>query len=255
MLVIISPSKTLDFNTKRNILATTNIRFVNETIELVEVLKQKSAAELSQLMGISSKLAQLNAERYYNWSWPFVNTTSAPAIFAFKGEVYSGLDIESMDVNSLDYCSNHLRIISGFYGLLRPLDIIMPYRLEMGTKLNNSYGGNLYSFWGNKITELLNADLMVSKSKYLVNLASMEYYKAINSQKINAEIITPIFKEYKNGEYKVVSIYAKKARGLMARFIMENKIDNPEHLKAFDIEGYYFNNELSKFNEFVFTRK
>ncbi|ASB47676.1 peroxide stress protein YaaA [Alkalitalea saponilacus] len=255
MLILLSPAKTLDFERRIPDINTTGIQFSAEAQELTGLLKTKSVKELRELMHISDKLAQLNAERFLLWHWPFDEFNVRAAIYAFKGEVYSGLEVDTMQKDAVDYAQKSVRILSGLYGVLRPFDAIMPYRLEMGTKLLNSKGKDLYSFWGDKLTRAINDDLKSEKHQALVNLASQEYYKTIDEKKIERDIITPVFKEFKSGQYKVISIYAKKARGLMTRFIVENRLTNPEDLKAFDLEGYVFNNELSKGTDLVFTRR
>jgi len=205
------------------------------------------------LMNVSDKIAELNYNRFKRWEEPSKSDSSKQAIYAFKGDVYSGLDAESILENKFDFLQENLRIISGFYGLLRPFDKILPYRLEMGTKLSNSRGNNLYEFWGDNITNLLNNDIE-DENSYVVNLASNEYFKSIKKNKLKNEIITPIFKEFKNGTYKTIAIYAKKARGLMSRFIIDNKIQKPENLKTFNLERYSFDNNLSDDYNYVFTR-
>jgi cytoplasmic iron level regulating protein YaaA (DUF328/UPF0246 family) len=254
MLVLISPAKTLDFKSGIKITNSTEIRFADEAITLINILRQYSSVELGQLMNISSDLAELNVNRFLQWHWPFDKHNSRQAIFAFKGEVYTCLDARSFDEQTISYSQNSLRILSGLYGLLRPLDAILPYRLEMGTEIKVKSINGLYSFWGNKITELLASDLRQSGYQDVVNLASNEYSKAVDFKKLQATIITPVFKDYKNNDYKVLSFFAKKARGWMARFILENRITNPEDLKAFETGGYHYNNNLSNGYELVFTR-
>jgi hypothetical protein len=253
MITLISPAKTL----KTDIPAIENSNLpilISNSKKLVSLLKKQKPNQLSELMGISAKLAQLNYERYQQWKYPFPENLMLNAIFAFKGEVYSGIDIDSFTAEQLEYCQNHLRILSGLYGLLKPMDTILPYRLEMGTKLKIGEMKNLYAFWGDKISNLLNKELKYSKETTIINLASNEYFKSINTNIINADIVTPIFKENKSGNYKVISIFAKKARGLMTRFIMHNRIEKVEDLKCFDLEGYFFNTKLSSNHELVFTR-
>ena len=203
-------------------------------------------------MNVSDKIAELNYNRFKTWEDPSNSKTSKQAIYAFKGDVYSGLDAESIDEDKFDYLQNSLRIISGYYGLLRPFDQILPYRLEMGTKLENENGNNLYKFWGDKITDVLNEDL--DTNDIIVNLASDEYFKSINKDKIKSKIITPVFKEFKNGLYKVIAIYAKKARGLMSRFLIERKSTSIDDIKLFNINGYSFDSNLSNDSQLVFTR-
>ena len=255
MHIVISPAKTLDLKTETPVKDYSEIRFHKESSRLAGILKKKSREELEKLMNISTALGRLNFDRYQNWHYPYSADEGRQAIFAFKGEVYSGLDAYNLPAEAIDFAQDHLTILSGLYGSLRPLDLILPYRLEMGTKLNTPEGANLYKFWGDKITELLNRDMQKTNSSILVNLASNEYFKAINTKKLNAAIVTPVFKDSKNGEYKVISIYAKKARGLMTRYILQNRLTDPEELLGFSEEGYYYNSNLSSENEPVFTRE
>jgi hypothetical protein len=253
MVTLISPSKTLNFDDNNSCNLNTDCRLINHTSELHKILVNFSINDLKDLMNVSDKIAELNYNRFKNWKNPMNSNSSKQAIYAFKGDVYSGLDVESILEDKFDFLQENLRIISGFYGLLRPFDKILPYRLEMSTKLSNSRGKNLYEFWGNNITNLLNNDIE-DENSYVVNLASNEYFKSIKKNKLKNEIITPIFKEFKNGTYKTIAIYAKKARGLMSRFIIDNKIQKPENLKAFNLESYSFDNNLSDNYNYVFTR-
>ena len=253
MVTLISPSKTLNFDDNNSCNLNTDCRLINHTSELHKILVNFSINDLKDLMNVSDKIAELNYNRFKHWEVPSKSDSSKQAIYAFKGDVYSGLDAESILENKFDFLQENLRIISGFYGLLRPFDKILPYRLEMSTKLSNSRGKNLYEFWGNNITNLLNNDIE-DENSYVVNLASNEYFKSIKKNKLKNEIITPIFKEFKNGTYKTIAIYAKKARGLMSRFIIDNKIQKPENLKAFNLERYSFDNNLSDDYNYVFTR-
>ncbi|MFK8103277.1 MAG: peroxide stress protein YaaA [Saprospiraceae bacterium] len=253
MLLVISPAKTLDFSTsaiKKHSLP----RALNESEELIKLLRKKSADDLKSLMSISDKIAALNLERYQQYETPFTEKNAKQALLAFKGDVYTGLSAEDFGSKDFDFAQKHLRILSGLYGLLRPLDLMQAYRLEMGTKLTNPVGKNLYEFWGTKITELLNADLAEQKSKILINLASKEYFKAITLSSLNAEVYDVNFKEKRNGKYKIISFSAKKARGMMCNFVIKNKIKKPAHLKAFDYDDYVFNESLSSEREFIFTR-
>jgi len=206
-------------------------------------------------MNVSTKIADLNFDRYKSWRKKFTESNAKQAILAFKGDVYTGLDAESFKAKDFKFAQAHLRVLSGLYGLLRPLDLMQPYRLEMGTKLKKDAGKKLYEIWGSDITEGLNAQLKKIKSDILINLASNEYFKSVKTKELKAEIITPAFKEFKNGEYKMIGIYAKKARGLLSRYIIENKLSDPEDLKLFNEEGYRFNKKLSKGNNWVVTRK
>lgn len=255
MQIIISPAKSLDFETTiEHQINSTNYRFIEEPQKLVSKLQSLSSEELSLLMKISVKLADLNYNRYKHWHYPFDVIHGKQAMFAFKGDVYTGLDAYSLSNEEVKIAQSKLRILSGLYGLLRPLDLILPYRLEMGIPLNIGGTKNLYDFWGSKISQLLNKDIEENNHKVLVNLASNEYFKSIQKKNIIVPIITPVFKDFKNGEYKMISFYAKKARGLMTRFIIQNNIQNPEDIKAFDLDGYYYNNQLSTNQIPVFTR-
>ncbi len=253
MLLIISPAKTL----KTDIHATEESSvpvLINESKKLASVLKQYKPAQLSELMGISAKLAQLNYERYQEWKTPYNNKESFNAIFAFRGEVFKGIDIDSFSEKELEYTNEHLRILSGLYGILKPMDAILPYRLEMGTKLKLKENNNLYQYWGNHITTSINKNLSELDEDTLINLASEEYFKSINQKMLKANIITPVFKEYKNGKYKVISIFAKKARGMMTRFILKNRIIDPISIKQFAENGYIFNDNMSTTSQFTFVR-
>jgi cytoplasmic iron level regulating protein YaaA (DUF328/UPF0246 family) len=254
MQIIISPAKALDFDTPVKINDYSEYRFIKESKKIASVLKKYAPAQLADLMKISPKLADLNFNRYQYWHHPFEKEEGKQAIFAFNGEVYNGLKASSLSHNEVIIAQSQLRILSGLYGLLRPFDLIIPYRLEMGTKLSVGSFKDLYQFWGNKLTDLLNNDIEENNNKALINLASNEYFKSIKSKNICVPIITPEFKDLKNGTYKVISIYAKKARGLMTRFIIANALTNPDDLKAFDCEGYYYNNQLSTEFKPVFTR-
>lgn len=251
MKVVISPAKSLDETTQSPILEHSKGIFLKEAQLLNAVLKEKSPQQLSELMHISNKLGQLNWERNQQWKLPFTLQNAKQAVFLFKGDVYVGLDAYSIPKEKINYLQNTLRILSGQYGLLKPLDLIQPYRLEMGTKLKVKQHQNLYQFWGNKITKALNNEL---QNEVLINLASNEYFKSIDTKNINSEIITPIFKDYKNGKLKTIAIYAKKARGLMMRYMIDGEITNSESLKHFDKEGYRFDAKLSSKKEWVFTR-
>jgi cytoplasmic iron level regulating protein YaaA (DUF328/UPF0246 family) len=254
MLALISPAKTLDYETALPTDTYTQPRLLAQSQQLIDVCRKLSATEIASLMTVSEKIANLNVERFRDWNADFDFSNARQALFAFKGDVYTGLDAYHLKDQDIDFAQQHLRMLSGLYGLLRPLDLMMPYRLEMGTKLKNSRGHNLYEFWGSIITDQINQDLAEIDAKVLVNLASDEYYKSVNEKKIQAEIIKPVFLDQKNGKYKVISFYAKKARGLMARYLIENKLSQVEQLKAFDSEGYYFDAESSSNKELVFKR-
>ncbi|MGX9608350.1 MULTISPECIES: peroxide stress protein YaaA [Acinetobacter] len=254
MLALISPAKTLDYESALPTDSHTLPRLLAHSQELIDVSRTLSASEIANLMSVSEKIANLNVERFRDWQADFDFSNARQALFAFKGDVYTGLNAYSLKDQDIDYAQQHLRMLSGLYGLLRPLDLMMPYRLEMGTKLKNPRGSNLYEFWGTIITDLINEDLAAAKSELLVNIASDEYYKSVKESKIQAEIIKPVFLDQKNGKYKVISFYAKKARGLMARYIIENKIERAEDLKGFNSDGYYFDADSSLKGELVFKR-
>lgn len=225
---------------------------------LMKDLKAKEPIDLQELMSISDDLAQLNAKRNQDWAWsantPFTGDNAKPAGYLFDGDVYTGLDMYHMDKDTAIYVNEHLGILSGLYGVLKPLDLIQPYRLEMGTKLKNDRGDNLYEFWGEEVTKTINARMADSEDKVLINLASNEYFKVIKKKALNAQIITPRFEDEKNGQYKVISFYAKKARGLMVKYAADNKLTNAEQLKQFDLAGYYYVDELSDDKTWTFRR-
>ncbi|MHA3080029.1 peroxide stress protein YaaA [Acinetobacter sp. ANC 5502] len=255
MLALISPAKTLDYETALPSSNFTQPRLLDQSEQLIEVCRELSASQLASLMSVSEKIAQLNVARFQDWQTEFDFANARQAIFAFKGDVYTGLDAYALNDPQLDFAQQHLRMLSGLYGLLRPLDLMMPYRLEMGTKLHNPRGSNLYEFWGKRITNLIQQDLQQANSNILLNLASDEYYKAVKESELDVQIVKPVFLDQKNGKYKVISFYAKKARGLMARFVIEQKIQQVEDLKAFNSEGYYFDAENSNAKELVFKRE
>lgn len=254
MLTVISPAKTLDYESPLPTAAHSHPGYLEDSAELIAELRKLSPPQVSELMSISDKLGALNFGRYLDWQPNFSPDNARPAVLAFKGDVYTGLEAESLSEDDLNWSQQHLRILSGLYGLLRPLDLMQPYRLEMGTKLANPRGKDLYQFWGSKITEGLNRELAGMKTPVLINLASNEYFKSVQPGKLNADIITPVFKDWKGGKYKIISFYAKKARGLMSRYIIENRIDDPERLKDFDYAGYAFQPAMSSAREWVFTR-
>jgi cytoplasmic iron level regulating protein YaaA (DUF328/UPF0246 family) len=252
MKIVISPAKSLDFETKVPTTQFTQGIFLNEAEKLNVILKKKSPKVLSKLMSISSNLGELNWQRNQDWQLPFSLENARQAIFAFNGEVYNGLDAYALPLEKLEQLQNKLRILSGQYGVLKPLDLMQPYRLEMGTKLKIGRAENLYQFWGEKVTDALNSEL--NKDEAFVNLASNEYFKVIKPKLLKTAIITPIFKDYKDGKLKVISFFAKKARGLMVRYIIDNDVETIEGLKGFNAEGYAFDFNLSNENELVFTR-
>ncbi len=254
MILVLSPAKTLDYDTPTQINTYSQPTMLTQAQELIDQLQGISPQDLAALMKLSDKLAALNVARYGSWQQPFDSNNAKQAVLAFKGDVYSGLDAASLSADDLQWAQAHLRILSGLYGLLRPLDLMQAYRLEMGTKLANAKGKDLYAFWDHQITEQLNQELAQQSHPILVNLASNEYFKAVKKKHLAAEIITPVFKDQKNGQFKIISFYAKKARGLMARWIIENRITDITHIKQFDSAGYYYSNQHSSGNEWVFLR-
>lgn len=255
MLAIISPAKTLDFDTPNPDFAFSLPDLTAYSEQLVEICRQFSPAELGSLMSISDKLASLNVARFAQWQLEHHPQNAKMALFAFKGDVYTGLEAETLSPEQVAFAQQHLRILSGLYGLLRPLDLIQPYRLEMGTKLANPQGKDLYHFWGNLITEHLQQAIDQQGDNILVNLASDEYYGAVKPQNLTAQIIKPIFLDEKNGKFKVISFYAKKARGMMVRFMLEQQPTSVEQLKAFNYGGYWFDEASSNDTELVFKRE
>ena len=254
MLIVISPAKSLNFETPSETSVYTIPEMLDSAEKLVGKLKKLSPKQISKLMGISAELGELNFKRYQSWSLPFTTENAKQALLAFNGDVYQGLDAATLAEEKLVLAQSRLRILSGLYGVLKPLDIIQPYRLEMGTKLKYYKSKDLYEFWNPAITKKINEAVADSGNKVLVNLASNEYFKSINKKKLKAEIVTPDFKDMKNGSYMMISFFAKKARGLMTRFILENNITEVSDLLAFDSEGYNFNSQLSKPGNPVFTR-
>jgi cytoplasmic iron level regulating protein YaaA (DUF328/UPF0246 family) len=254
MLVVISPAKNLDYETAPISQLTSQPDFLPQAAELIEICRTLTPADLSRLMKISDKLAALNVARYASWSTPFTTENAKQAVLAFNGDVYAGLDASSLSEEQLAYGQNHLRILSGLYGVLKPMDLMQPYRLEMGTKLNNNLGRDLYAFWHDSITAALNQQLTDLGTDILVNLASNEYFKSINQQQLEGQILTPAFKDLKNGQYKMISFFAKKARGMMARYIIQHQVTDMEQLKAFDTAGYYYSEQHSKPLAPVFLR-
>lgn len=255
MLIVVSPAKTLDYETPPKTKISTIPDFLDDSQELVNRLRKFSSLDIAELMKVSKKIADLNFDRYEAWNKKFTEKNAKQAVLAFKGDVYTGLDAESFSAADFKFAQKHLRILSGLYGLLRPLDLMQPYRLEMGTKLETDRGKNLYEFWGSTITEGLNKQLKKTKSEHLINLASNEYFRSVKPKELDAEIITPEFKEYKSGDYKMIGIYAKKARGMLSRYIIQNHLTDPEDIKSFNEDGYKFNKQLSKRHKWVFTRK
>lgn len=255
MLAVISPAKTLDFETPAATKKHSEADFLGQSEQLINTMRKQSAKDLSKLMKISPKLAELNVQRFNDWQPPFDADNAKQALLAFKGDVYLGLAAEEYGERDFTYAQKSLRILSGLYGLLKPLDLIQAYRLEMGTKIKNPGGKDLYEFWGSQITEQLNQELKTYKHKALVNLASNEYFKAVQPRLLDTDLITPVFKDYSNGSYKVLSFFAKKARGYMATYMIKNRLTKPEDLKSFDVDGYRFNSDQSDDKRWVFTRK
>lgn len=254
MLTVISPAKTLDFESPINVKTATVPEHLANSKELISQLREMSPQQLGKLMGISRKLAELNTERFKSWQPPFNTDNARQSLLAFKGDVYLGIDVEQYNTRDFNFAQKSLRILSGLYGVLRPMDLIQPYRLEMGTRLANKRGRDLYEFWGDKISHSLADELAGHRNKALVNLASNEYFKSVNPRLLPGTVINPVFKEHHRGEYKVLSFFAKKARGYMASFIVKNRINKPEDLKSFDVDGYRFNENLSNDKNWVFTR-
>lgn len=254
MLVVISPAKKLDYESPTRIRKHSRPDFVAESEKLIRNLRKFSATDLKNLMGINDKIAETNRARYKSWSRDFPPENSRQAILAFMGDVYRGLDARSLNSRDLNYAQSHLRILSGLYGVLRPLDLIQPYRLEMGTQFTTSRGPDLYRFWGSRLAESLNEQAHSVRTRYLVNLASIEYFDSVGGDALDLDVITPVFKERLRGQYRVLGFIAKKSRGMMARYIIRNRIKNPEDLRAFDAGGYAFNEGMSSGGKFVFTR-
>lgn len=255
MLIVISPAKTLDFDAAPAELKHTQPSMLQQSEQLIDILSTKSPTDIEKMMKISPKLAELNVERYHTWSRPFTKKNAKQALLAFKGDVYTGLEAQNFSDTDFEYAQSHLRILSGLYGVLRPLDLMQAYRLEMGTKLENSEGKNLYDFWGSSITDNINKQLKVIDSKTLLNLASNEYFKSVKSQDVAGDIVTPIFKDWKNGQYKIISFYAKKARGVMSAWVLQNQVTDLESLLTFDGSGYQYSQNDSDALNPVFLRK
>lgn len=255
MLIVVSPAKTLDYESALPAgLSPSRPDFLADSAELIAILREKTPAEIATLMSLSDKLAALNVARYQTWQPDFAEPEARPALFAFKGDVYTGLEVERFRTADLAEAQTHLRILSGLYGLLRPLDLMLPYRLEMGTELANARGRHLYDFWGDQLTDALNAALAEQGDDILVNLASNEYFRAVSLKKLAARVITPQFRDEKNGQYKMISFFAKKARGRMTAWLLQNRIRHPDDIRSFDVDGYCFNADLSRADEPVFTR-
>jgi cytoplasmic iron level regulating protein YaaA (DUF328/UPF0246 family) len=253
MLMLISPAKSLNMQATYPQVNTTQARLLEDSQQLIDQLQELTPDDIQELMGVSEKLANLNYQRFQEWSHLDL-AIQCPALYAFQGDVYQGVGADSLTVAEVEFAQQHLRILSGLYGLLKPLDQMQAYRLEMGTKLENVRGANLYTFWGDKISELIKQDMAATQAVELVNLASNEYFKSVKPKLIGHEVITPVFKDYKNGQYKIISFYAKKARGLMVRYAVQNKITQAEGLKNFSSDGYHFEESLSSVKQWVFIR-
>ncbi|WP_290701761.1 peroxide stress protein YaaA [Amphritea sp.] len=255
MLLVISPAKNLDYETPATTSRFTQPQHLEHSSQLIQQLRTYSVQDIAELMKLSDKLSALNVARYESWSQPFNSDNAKQAVLAFNGDVYSGLNAQDFNEDELDFTQKHLRILSGLYGVLKPLDLMQPYRLEMGTKLANGRGQNLYAFWGDIVTDDLNLSLTEEEQPVLVNLASNEYFKSVKPKNLQGRMVTPVFKDWKNGQYKIISFFAKKARGLMCRYAIKNKITDAEQLKNFDLGGYQYDESLSKEDTWVYTRK
>ncbi|MCZ4336255.1 peroxide stress protein YaaA [Shewanella colwelliana] len=255
MLILVSPAKTLDYDSPASTQAYTVPDLLQHSQELIEVCRELTPADIASLMKVSDKIAGLNAARFASWQPDFTLNNAKQALFAFRGDVYTGLDADNLSPESLARAQNQLRILSGLYGLLRPLDLMQAYRLEMGTRLANPRGSNLYQFWGDIVTEQVNSALAEQGDEIIVNLASNEYFKAVKPKLLKGQLITPVFKDKKNGQYKVISFFAKKARGMMVRYMLDNEVNSIEQLIKFDVAGYYYSDTESSSNEPVFLRE
>jgi cytoplasmic iron level regulating protein YaaA (DUF328/UPF0246 family) len=253
MLIVLSPAKSLDLDTPSPTALRTTPEFIDQAAELVKVLRAYSPAQVSELMSLSDQLAVLNVTRYASWHPDHAD--GHQAIMAFNGDVYAGFDARTLSAGQIGFAQDHVRILSGLYGLLRPLDLIHPYRLEMGTRLANPRGKNLYEFWGETVTAALNRQVAATGATALVNLASEEYFKSVKPKLLDVPVITPVFEDWKNGKYKIISFFAKRARGMMARYATVNAITDPEKLKGFDVDGYTFDERGSGERTWLFRRK
>jgi cytoplasmic iron level regulating protein YaaA (DUF328/UPF0246 family) len=255
MLFLISPAKSLDYETPVGDAPHTEPVFVKQSTQLIKLLKAKSPQDIAELMHLSDALAGLNVARYQAWRPKFTPQNAKQAVLAFNGDVYGGLDAKTLKPQDLDWAQDHLCILSGLYGVLRPLDLMQPYRLEMGTTLANEAGSNLYKFWGSTLSQYLNQRLAVDASPVVINLASQEYFKAVDQKALKARVVECVFQEFKNGQYKIISFMAKRARGLMVRYAVEHRIATPQKLAGFNLEGYAFAAEVSSPERMVFRRK
>jgi hypothetical protein len=255
MLIFLSPAKSLDYKTPPQVATHTQPAFLKQSEILIKQLRKLSPADIANLMDLSDPLALLNFNRYADWKVPFTPENAKQAVLAFDGDVYDGLAAKTLSAADLDFAQQHVRILSGLYGILKPLDLMQPYRLEMGTKFANKAGKDLYAFWGETLVDAINAELDGMPRPVAVNLASEEYFKAALGRKINGQVIQPVFEDWKNGNYKIVSFYAKRARGLMTRYAVVNRLDEPEGLKDFDYDGYGFVPQVSEEKRWVFRRR
>lgn len=254
MLIVLSPAKSLDYKTPITVKAPSLPEFVSESAKLIADLKKLAPQDIAKLMGLSDQLAILNVGRYRDWSKKFTEENSKPAIYAFNGDVYDGFDVKTLDAKTVQFAQDHIRILSGLYGALKPLDLMQPYRLEMGTSFKNARGKDLYAFWGNRVTDSIKRVLEKQKKPVLLNLASEEYFKVLQPKELDCQVISPVFQDAKDGKYKIISFYAKRARGLMARYVVENRITDPADLKGFNLDGYKYYAAESKVDRPVFRR-
>lgn len=255
MLLLLSPAKKLDYDSPLHIKKHTQPLFIEQAEQLIDVLKTKSAKDIGKLMDLSEALSELNAQRYAEWTPTFTPENARQAVLAFNGDVYEGLEAPSLSAKQLDWAQQHVAILSGLYGVLRPLDLMQPYRLEMGTRLKTDAGANLYAFWGDSIAQYLNERQKKDADPVVINLASEEYFKSVDKKVLKARVVQCVFQEHKAGAYKIVSFYAKRARGLMARYAIENGVTTPEDLQGFDKEGYRYDAKASSPDSLVFRRK
>jgi cytoplasmic iron level regulating protein YaaA (DUF328/UPF0246 family) len=254
MLIVLSPAKSLDYKTPAKVKIATLPEFVSESAKLIAELKKLAPQDVAKLMGLSDQLAILNVGRYQDWSKKFTEENSKPAIYAFDGDVYDGFDVKTLNAKAVAFAQDHIRILSGLYGVLKPLDLMQPYRLEMGTSFKNARGKDLYAFWGNLVTDSIKKVLEKQKMPVLLNLASEEYFKVLQPKELGCQVISPVFQDAKDGKYKIISFYAKRARGLMARYVVENRITDPIDLKGFNLDGYKYFAADSKLDKPVFRR-
>ena len=255
MLFLLSPAKSLDYESPLPAVTASQPQFVAQSAELISTLKKKTLKQIAELMDLSEALAKLNTDRYKAWTPQFTQENARPAVLAFNGDVYEGLNAPSLKPKDLQWAQEHVAILSGLYGVLRPLDLMQPYRLEMGTSLKHGKNNNLYQYWGTQIADYLNQQLASHKEPVIVNLASQEYFKAVDRKTLQARVVECVFQDFKNGQYKIISFFAKRARGLMARFAIEHKVKTVEQLKAFNLEGYVFASDVSDADTLVFRRQ